>query len=79
MLREKGKRKMYVVPPPKRSDPLAGSTNESNDKRVYQTWKGSNASPFFFPTFCLASWSMKFMCAEITNIWGSFSCFVSVL
>ncbi|XP_073143537.1 probable protein S-acyltransferase 7 [Henckelia pumila] len=33
---------MYVVPPPKRSDPLSGSTNESNDKRVYQTWKGSN-------------------------------------
>lgn len=33
---------MYVVPPPKRSDPLSGSTNGSDNLRIYQTWKGSN-------------------------------------
>ncbi|KAL9162836.1 hypothetical protein ABFS82_06G003300 [Erythranthe guttata] len=33
---------MYVVPPPNRSDPLSGSTNGSDELRVYQTWKGSN-------------------------------------
>lgn len=32
---------MYVVPPPKRSDSLSGST-ESDDLRIYQIWKGSN-------------------------------------
>ncbi|KAG5624570.1 hypothetical protein H5410_009788 [Solanum commersonii] len=37
---------MYVVPPPKRPDPLSGSINESDDLRIYQTWKGSNI--FFF-------------------------------
>lgn len=31
---------MYVVPPPQRSDPGAGS----GDLRVYQAWKGSNVS-----------------------------------
>ncbi|CAI9111626.1 OLC1v1011888C1 [Oldenlandia corymbosa var. corymbosa] len=33
---------MYVVPPPKRPDPLSGSTIGSDDVRVFQTWKGSN-------------------------------------
>ncbi|KAF5763950.1 putative protein S-acyltransferase [Helianthus annuus] len=33
---------MYVVPPPKRSDPLSGSTNGTDSLRVYQAWKGSN-------------------------------------
>ncbi|CAH9112326.1 unnamed protein product [Cuscuta epithymum] len=33
---------MYVVPPPKGSDPPSGSTNGSDDLRIYQTWKGSN-------------------------------------
>ncbi|XAR58311.1 Protein S-acyltransferase [Bertholletia excelsa] len=33
---------MYVVPPPKRSDPMAGSTGGSDDLRIYQTWKASN-------------------------------------
>ncbi|XP_031119041.1 probable protein S-acyltransferase 7 [Ipomoea triloba] len=33
---------MYVVPPPKRTDPLSGSTNGSDDLRIYQIWKGSN-------------------------------------
>ncbi|KAF5936752.1 hypothetical protein HYC85_024258 [Camellia sinensis] len=33
---------MYVVPPPKRSDPLSGSTSVSDDLRIYQAWKGSN-------------------------------------
>ncbi|KAI3463135.1 hypothetical protein Pfo_019798 [Paulownia fortunei] len=33
---------MYVVPPPKRSDPLSGSKNGSGELRIYQTWKGSN-------------------------------------
>lgn len=33
---------MYVVPPPKGADPLSGSTNGSDDLRIYQTWKGSN-------------------------------------
>ncbi|KAL2455568.1 putative protein S-acyltransferase 7 [Forsythia ovata] len=34
---------MHVVPPPtKRPDPLSGSTNGSDDLRIYQTWKGSN-------------------------------------
>ncbi|VFQ80010.1 unnamed protein product [Cuscuta campestris] len=33
---------MYVVPPPKGADPLSGSTNGSDDWRIYQTWKGSN-------------------------------------
>ncbi|PIM97621.1 Protein S-acyltransferase [Handroanthus impetiginosus] len=33
---------MYVVPPPNRSDPLSGSTNGSDELRIYQTWKGSN-------------------------------------
>ncbi|KAI7727847.1 hypothetical protein M8C21_013782 [Ambrosia artemisiifolia] len=37
---------MYVVPPPKHSDPLSGSTNGTDALRVYQTWKGSNI--FFF-------------------------------
>lgn len=37
---------MYVVPPPKRSDPLSGSVNGSDDLRIYQAWKGSNI--FFF-------------------------------
>ncbi|KAK4477300.1 hypothetical protein RD792_016515 [Penstemon davidsonii] len=32
---------MYVVPPPK-SDPLSGSTDGSDELRIYQTWKGSN-------------------------------------
>ncbi|KAF5748675.1 protein S-acyltransferase 7 [Tripterygium wilfordii] len=31
---------MYVVPPPKRSDP--GSVGSSGDLRVFQVWKGSN-------------------------------------
>lgn len=34
--------RMYVVPPPKRSDPLSGSTSVSDDLRIYQAWKGSN-------------------------------------
>ncbi|KAL2552627.1 putative protein S-acyltransferase 7 [Forsythia ovata] len=33
---------MYVVPPPKRPDPLSGSTDGSDTLRIYQTWKGSN-------------------------------------
>ncbi|KAL3829454.1 hypothetical protein ACJIZ3_018256 [Penstemon smallii] len=33
---------MYVVPPPKRSDSLSGSTIGSDELRIYQTWKGSN-------------------------------------
>ncbi|XP_047314596.1 probable protein S-acyltransferase 7 [Impatiens glandulifera] len=33
---------MYVVPPPKRTDSITGSTTDSEDLRVYQTWKGSN-------------------------------------
>ncbi|XP_047312332.1 probable protein S-acyltransferase 7 [Impatiens glandulifera] len=34
---------MYVVHPPKRTDPLStGSTTRSEDLRVYQTWKGNN-------------------------------------
>ncbi|KAL2500180.1 putative protein S-acyltransferase 7 [Abeliophyllum distichum] len=34
---------MHVVPPTtKRPDPLSGSTNGSDDLRIYQTWKGSN-------------------------------------
>ncbi|KAK3036400.1 hypothetical protein RJ639_029999 [Escallonia herrerae] len=37
---------MYVVPPPKRSDPVSGSASESDDLRTYQIWKGSNI--FFF-------------------------------
>lgn len=36
--------KMYVVPPPNRSDPLSGSTNGSDELMVYQAWKGSNVS-----------------------------------
>lgn len=43
---------MYVVPPPNRSDPLSGSTNGSDELRIYQTWKGSNVSfihLFHFP------------------------------
>lgn len=38
-----GVEEMYVVPPPQRSDPGSNS-----DLRVYQTWKGSNVSFFFF-------------------------------
>lgn len=34
---------MYVVPPPQRSD-----SGSNGDLRVYQTWKGSNVSFFFF-------------------------------
>ncbi|GMP30018.1 hypothetical protein CsSME_00004870 [Camellia sinensis var. sinensis] len=34
---------MYVVPPPKHSDPISGRIN---DLRIYQSWKGSNI--FFF-------------------------------
>ncbi|KAM3286858.1 putative protein S-acyltransferase 7 isoform X1 [Capsicum chacoense] len=37
---------MYVVPPPKRTDPLSGSINDSVDLRIYQTWKGSNIFSF---------------------------------
>ncbi|KAD7478721.1 hypothetical protein E3N88_01857 [Mikania micrantha] len=33
---------MYVVPPPKRSDPLSGSINGPENLRIYQAWKGSN-------------------------------------
>uniref|UniRef100_A0A5B7BT14 S-acyltransferase n=1 Tax=Davidia involucrata TaxID=16924 RepID=A0A5B7BT14_DAVIN len=33
---------MYVVPPPKWSDPLSGSTSGSDGLRIYQIWKGSN-------------------------------------
>uniref|UniRef100_A0A5B7A7P7 S-acyltransferase n=1 Tax=Davidia involucrata TaxID=16924 RepID=A0A5B7A7P7_DAVIN len=33
---------MYVVPPPKRSDPISGSTSGSDDLQIYQIWKGSN-------------------------------------
>ncbi|KAA8548265.1 hypothetical protein F0562_004474 [Nyssa sinensis] len=33
---------MYVVPPPKRSDPISGSTSGSDGLRIYQIWKGSN-------------------------------------
>ncbi|KAL3526262.1 hypothetical protein ACH5RR_010918 [Cinchona calisaya] len=33
---------MHVVPPPKRSDPLSGSTYASDALQIYQTWKGSN-------------------------------------
>ncbi|GJU38227.1 hypothetical protein Tco_1191184 [Tanacetum coccineum] len=33
---------MYVVPPPKHSDPLSGSNNGPDNLRIYQTWKGSN-------------------------------------
>ncbi|KAL1547400.1 putative protein S-acyltransferase 7 [Salvia divinorum] len=33
---------MYVVPPPNRADPLAGSNNGSDELMVYQIWKGSN-------------------------------------
>lgn len=31
-----------MAPPPKRTDPLSGSTNASDVLRIYQAWKGSN-------------------------------------
>ncbi|XP_059669947.1 probable protein S-acyltransferase 7 [Cornus florida] len=33
---------MYVVPPPKQSDPISGYTSGSDGFRIYQTWKGGN-------------------------------------
>ncbi|XAR52035.1 Protein S-acyltransferase [Bertholletia excelsa] len=33
---------MYVVPPPKRMDPMSGSTDGSDDVRIYRAWKGNN-------------------------------------
>jgi palmitoyltransferase ZDHHC9/14/18 len=37
---------MYVVPPPKRPDPVSEFNSGSDDVRIYQIWKGSNI--FYF-------------------------------
>lgn len=43
---------MYLVPPPKRPDPLSGSALPSDALRIFQTWKGSNVcSLFSFSSF----------------------------
>lgn len=49
--RKRQREKMYVVPPPKRSDPLSGSTNGQDNLRIYQTWKGSNVSVLLLDLF----------------------------
>lgn len=63
---------MYVVPPPKRSDRLSGSTNASDALRVYQTWKGSNVSfsSFFFFLFDFVCLKFLLFCFDFVYGYG---------
>lgn len=53
---------MYVVPPPKRPDPLSGS----EDLRIYQTWKGSNVRAYPVYSHLLSHLKLNIMFVTLT-------------